>query len=316
MSMSRSLVRAAFLLLVLAVQASLASPAAAQLGRLKKKVQQAAKGAVEAQLPFTPAAAPEFDDRVLEITESLLDQLVKGFEAEVAFSKSAPGEYQDLVKAYERDQAAYEKAMERHDQASQKWDACATAFREKEATASAANEARVDKAYADMNDEELEAAMTKLAERGEKLAKDLEAGKNDPALQRQWEAYQRDVQIVTVEQQRRGLAAMSGVMAESRRARTEDPRLLEACGKEPERPVEPTSPLNGPEGVLATKGAQAAQLTPEQYAIMRERVLYWAEENQRPEGMGYTQGEIEILHQRADAVTHAISAMKKAKVPL
>jgi len=315
MHMSRFLPRVASLILVLALQAALASPVSAQLGRLKKKAQEAVQGAVEAQLPFTPAAAPEFDDRVLEITGSLLDGLVRGFQAEVSYSKTASDDYKDMVNAHERDLKAYEKATEAYQKESEKWEACATEFNEKEAAAAAANEAKMDMAYADMDDEQLEATMMRLAERGEKLAKELEAGRNDPELQRQWEEYQRDSQIVTLELQSRAMRAMSGAVAEARRARTEDPRLVEACGKKPEHPVQPTSPLNGPEGVLATKGAEAAELTTAQYALMRERVMYWAQSSRRPKEMGFSTGEIDVLNQHADAVTDAISAMKKAKVP-
>lgn len=314
--MSRPAWRTAPVLLLLAALAALPAPADAQLGALKRKAQQAARNALEDQLPFTPMEAPEFNDRVLEITPSLLTQLLRGFEAEAAYAKTAGKEYDEQVSAHERALKDYEKAQEAYGKDSEKWEACSTAFMEKEVAASAANDAKIDKAFEDMNDEEFEKYLEDLAVRGEKLAREIESGTSNAATQKAWQDYQRELQVVVLEQQRRGLQAMAAGMAEQRRAATEDPRLVEACGKRPETPVQPTSPLGGPEGVLAAKGAEAADMRAEQYAIMRERVLYWWEQDRRPARMGYTQGEIDLLGERADDVEEAFQKMKKARVPL
>lgn len=304
-------------LLVVALQALAPLPAAAQLGGLAKRAAKKALGdRIEDALPFTPKAAPEFDDRVLEITRPFVEGLLAGFDAEISFAKDASREYQDSVKSFERQHDAWEKAVEGYDEALERYEPCRERFQERERTTQEANEARMDKAVSDMDDEELEQRLLDLATRGEKLARDLEAGRNDPELQRQWEEYQRDVQIVTVEQQRRVMLAMSGAVAEARRASTEDPRLVEACGKKPERPAEPMSSLSGPEGVLAARGAEAAGMTPTQYAIMRERVIYWAKSDRRPEDMGFTQDEIDILNASSDQVMDVVERMRKAKVPL
>ena len=311
--MSRFVWRAA---LLLALVLMLPTYASAQLGGLKRRAQAAARNAVEDRLPFTPSEAPEFNDRVLEISEARLDGLLKGFEAEIAWVKNASREFEEQNRAYERAQQEYERAQEAYGSQSERWEACAADFQKGEEAASAANQAKIDKALEDMNDEELEQYAEDLAKRGEALTKDIQAGKTDPATQKAWEDYQRELQVFVLEQQRRSLLAMSSGMAEQRRALTEDPRLEAACGKRPETPVAPSSNLNGPEGILAAKGAEAAEMTPAQYAVMRERVLYWWENDQRPEGMGYTQGEIDILAERASDVDDAFKQMKKAKVPL
>lgn len=301
---------------LLALVLVLPDSASAQFGALKRKAAAAARDAVEDRMPFTPMEAPEFNDRVLEINEDLLEQLLRGFEAEVAWVKDAGKEVDAQNRAHERAREEYERAQEAYGPASERWEACATEFRSREEAASAANQAKIDKAVEDMNDEEFEKYVEDLAKRGEAITRDLQAGKSDAATQKAFEDYQREIQILVLEQQRRGMLAMSAGMAEQRRGLTEDPRLEAACGKRPETPVAPSSDLNGPEGVLAARGAEAAGMTPEQYAIMRERVLYWWEQDQRPAGMGFTQEEIDLLAERASDVDDAFKDMKKAKVPL
>ena len=311
--MVRTLARALPLVALVAIQALAPQPATAQLGGLVKK---AAKKAVENAIPFTPKEAPEFNDRVLEITADRLDRLMKGFEAEAANAKSASKEFDAALKRRDEDQKAYDKAMEAFNKESQKWNVCAEDFRKKEAEASAANEAKIEKTLAEMDDEELEKHLEDLAARGEELTKELQAGRNSPELQKKWEQYQLELQAVMVEQQRRAMLIMSGAMKEARRERTEDPRLIEACGKRPEPPVSPDQSSAGPETILRQKGIEASGLTADQYSIMRERVIYWSEKDGRPEGMGYTQDEIDLLAGRADDVNGTIERMKKAKVPL
>ncbi|MEQ8329904.1 MAG: hypothetical protein RH859_05495 [Longimicrobiales bacterium] len=277
---------------VVVVSLLLLAPAsvAAQLGGLVKR---AARGAVEdrveAALPFTPRAAPEFNDRVLEIGPSHLDGLLAGFAAEVEYAKGASREFEDSVKAFERRHEAWERSVEEYDRAMERYEPCRERFLEQEEATSTANQARTEAAL---------------------------EGKNDPATQRKWEEYQQEVARMAAEQQRRMLEAAAGVMAESRRERTEDPRLVEACGAAPERQDEPMSSLSSPEGVLAARGAEASGLTAAQYSIMRERVLYWAREEGRPRAMGFTEAEIRLLDERSEDVEKAVERMRKGKVPL
>lgn len=293
------------------------APVAAQLGGLVKR---AARGAVEdrieAALPFTPKAAPEFNDRVLEIGPGHIDGLLAGFAAEVEYAKGASREFEDSVKAFERRHEAWERSVEEYDRAMERYEPCRERFLEQEEATSTANQARTEAALEGMDDEEFEEYMIDLAARGEVIVREVESGKNDPATQRKWEEYQQEVARMSAEQQRRTLEATAGVLAESRRQRTEDPRLVEACGAAPERQDEPMSALSGPEGVLAARGAEASGLTAAQYSIMRERVLYWAREDGRPRAMGFTEAEIRVLDERSEDVEKAVERMRKGKVPL
>jgi len=188
-----------------------------------------------------------------------------------------------------------------------------------------ATEAAVERVLAEMNSEEFETYIMRLAERGEKIALAVQAGRNDPATIREREAYQREAAVMVKEQQRRMKVAMAGISAEQQRARTENPRLVQACGQEPKAPQQPNSGVGGAEGVLLGHGARAAGLdgeeasTPESvesYKIMRERVLNWVEEKQRPSRMGFSSDEIKVLESQAGAVKQVVSDMKKAGVPL
>ena len=323
--MSRSTRLAAAIVAVCSFLSLLPAPAAAQLGGLAKKAKKAAEGAVEGTIPFTPQPAPEFSDRVLEITPDRLGQLLKGFDAEAAHAKTAKQEYEEQVKNADAANAAYETARATYDRNAETYQACATKFREAELKKSTANEAEMEKVLAEMNTEEFDKYMEDVARRGEALAARANAGTLDPATDREWQAFAKEITAMKKEQDRRMKAVMAGMDAERQRAKTENPRLVAACGQEPKAPASPFGGVNGPEGILQQHGAAAAALdgkdsSPaarvERYSIMRERVLNWAAEKGRPSRMGFSADEIKALEAAADAVNDAVGKMKKAGVPL
>lgn len=314
--MVRCLRRAALSGALVALLVSIPTPAAAQLGGLAKRAaKKAVEERVEAALPFTPKDAPEFNDRVLEMDEGLVDRLIRGFETEISLVATAPGDQQRQAAAHEQAMKEYEIARAAFDRESARWQACADTFRTREMAAAAANEAQMERLLQGMDDEELERYAEDLAVRGEKLAREIESGRSDAATQRAWMDYQRELQVFTLEQQRRALLVMSGAMAESRRAASEDPRLAEACGRKPEPPAEPPAPPSGPEEVLVVQGAAAAGLSRDQYAIMRERVVHWWQQERRPSGMGYSAAEIRVLESKGDALDDVFERMVQARVP-
>ena len=310
--------RAAPLLALLLTTLTLPAAVDAQLGGLARKAKAAAKakadGKVDEALYVAPPP-PTFDDRVLEITEARLAGLLEGLKAEAASAKGAEAAYRAEVEAHDRAAKDYEKAEKEYDARREKYDACVESFRESEAKAREANEAKTQKALDEMGDEEFAAYVEDLAVRGQEIANEVQSGKNDPETQRRQKEYVAEVNAMQLEQSRRMALAMSGMAAETRRQSTEDPRLVEACGKEPEQPEEPAG-LTGPEGVLARKGAEAAGLSADAYAIMRERVLYWAGKDGRPSGMGFSEDEMGVLTGGKDAIDDAVKALRKAKVPV
>ena len=319
-------------LAVLVFQSIAPTTAAAQFGGLAKKAKKAAEGAVEGTLPYTPQPAPEFSERVLEITPDRLGQLLKGFDAEAAHAKTAKQEYEEQVKNADAANAAYETAKATYDRNAETYRACATKFRDAELKVSAANESAVEKMVAEMNTEEFDKYMEDLAVRGEAFAKRANSGTWDPSTDPEWQAYAKEMLIMKKEQDRRMKAVMAGMNTERERERTENPRLVAACGQEPKAPASPFGGVNGPEGILQQHGAAAAALdgknpspgskdsSPaarvERYSIMRERVLNWVAEKQRPSRMGFSSDEIKALEAAADAVNDAVGKMKKAGVPL
>jgi hypothetical protein len=311
-------------LAVVVLQSVVPAAAAGQFGGLAKKAKQAAEGAVEAQLPFTPQPAPEYSDRVLEITADRLDQLFLGFKAEVASAKTAKKEYEDLLKNAESARADYERARATYDQNSATYQGCAASFRDREFQAASENEAAMEKILAEMNTEEFEQYMESLATRGEAFAQRGVAGTLDPATDRAWQAYAREIQVMQREQERRMKAVMAGMSAELERDRTENPRLVAACGKAPIAPTDPTQQLSGPEAVMLGHGAEAAAFegtdpSPaarvQRYAIMRERVINWMAEKGRPAKMGFSAAEVSVLQAAGDRLNQAEKDLKKAGVP-
>lgn len=310
------------LLAVLALQLLVPSVSPAQLGGLAKKAKKAAE---EAVIPFTPLPAPEFSDRVPEITAERLGQLLKGFEAEAGGAKTAKAEYEARLKTRDQEEVAYQAAVTAYDTALPGYTACRDKFMEAEEKASAANEVKFNKPLQEMDSEEFEKYVESLARRGEALARKTQAGARDPATQKEWEAYRKEVDALSQEQVRRMKQVMAGYDAERERRRTEDPRLVAACGPRPNQPTRPSDAITGPESILMEKGAQAANLQGQdnsqpmvlaRYTITRERVIHWFQSKQRPSGMGFSKDEIAVLEAQAKAVNEAAEKLKKAGVPL
>jgi hypothetical protein len=313
------------LLAVFAFQLLVPSVSSAQLGGLTKKVKKAAEDQVAAAMPFTPLPAPEFSDRVQEITAERLGQLLKGFDAEVSNVKTAKAEYEARVQNRDKEEAAFQEAQKAYDAAYPKYSACRDKFMEAEAKASAANEAKMQKPMDEMNTEEFDKYMEEVARWGERLAARANAGTLDPATDPEWQRYSKEILALKKEQDRRMKLIQAGMEAELERERTEDPRLVTACGARPKQPTRPSDTITGPESILMEKGAGAANLQGQdnsapmilaRYSITRERVLHWAQSKQRPTGMGFSKDEIAVLEAQAKAVNEAVEKMKKAGVPL
>ena len=315
----------ASLLVLFVLQALTPDVGSAQLGGLTKKVKKAAEDQAAAAMPFTPLPAPEFSDRVPEITAERLGQLLKGFDAEASNAKTAKAEYEAWQKQRDQEEAAYQEAVKAYDKALPGYTACRDKFMAAEEKASAANEAKMQKPLDEMNTEEFDKYMEEVARWGERLAARANAGTLDPATDPEWQRYSKEILALKKEQDRRMKLIQTGMEAELERERTEDPRLVAACGARPKQPARPGDGMTGPESVLMQKGSQAANLQGQdnsapmilaRYTITRERVLHWVQSKQRPSGMGFSKDEIAVLEAQAKAVNEAAEKMKKAGVPL
>lgn len=306
-----------FLLAVLLVPA----PAQSQLGglgrRLRGTVEQKAEQRVEDELPYERLPAPAFNERLLEITDSRLEGLLRGFAAEVEYAEQAGADYEAQRREYDAAMAEYDRAVEAYAREKESYDACVARFDEQEAEARASNDAAVQKALDEMGDEEFGVYVEALAMRGAALAQEMQSSNGPPSeeLMRRQQEYTAEVNAMQVEQARRLQLAMNGMAVEAKRSATEQARLEASCGVEPQRPTMPGN-LTGPEGILAQRGARAANLTPDQYALMRERVGYWMRERGRPTAMGFSDQEMAALSGQKDALEKALGYARDANVPL
>lgn len=108
-------------LIVATLAAVSTSPAHAQLGGLMRKAKD--KAAEMAQGPAKRTPAPTYDNRVLEITDARVDQLLKGLAAEQSTANASSGKgraewkqredaaFAERKKAYEAQTASYQKDM-------------------------------------------------------------------------------------------------------------------------------------------------------------------------------------------------------------
>jgi hypothetical protein len=103
------------LLVVAALAALLPVRAEAQLGGLRKKIEKQMQKAVLGPDEAKPNAAPTFTDRVLEITDARLNQLVAGLKAEAALAEResrAQAATDAQYKAWEARSEAYGRCAE------------------------------------------------------------------------------------------------------------------------------------------------------------------------------------------------------------
>jgi hypothetical protein len=312
--------RAAIMVSLVSALTFLPVPARAQFGglgnRVRGAVEQKVENRVEEELPYTRLPAPEFNERVLQITDSRLDGLLRGFAAEVDYAEEAGAEYEAQRRAHDAAMTEYDRSMEAYTSQKESYDACSERFDQQEAQAQAANDAAVQKALDEMGDDEFAAYVEALAMRGQQLARDMQSSNGPPSdeLMRRQQEYTAAVNAMQVEQSRRIQLAMDGMAVEAKRSATEQARLDAACGAEPQPPVMPGD-LIGEDGLLSQRGARAANVTTEQYAIMRERVAYWMSQNGRPTGMGFSDQEMAALSEKKEALEQALDDMRDADVP-
>ncbi len=166
-----------------------------------------------------------------------------------------------------------------------------------------------------MDDEAFEAYVEDLARRGEAIARDVQAGKNDPETQRTQQAYRpRGRRHAGRAEPPLAVSDVRGGGGEPTASATENPRLVAACGEEPEGPEAPLSPP-GPEGVLARKGAAAAGLTPN---TTRSCASGCSTGPTRTDAlrMGFSVDEMAVLTGKKTRSPTRVKALRKAKVPL
>lgn len=224
-----------------------------------------------------------FDSRVLEITAERLDQFMAGLDAETEMAAKVNA--QDLAaidRANAAADAAYDKEMEAYEAKVQQHDKCSGAIAK-----------NLEKQMAPgMPTEQDRAKMEAVAARI-KTAK--EAG-NMTEVRRLMDS----LVAVTNPTAMHMVAASNNAVA---RANTE-------CGAEPVKPTSPSRRSALTWSDVNSAGTKASRMDPEQYAILRERVVPFVLSHGKSSNMMYTSSELGALKSKLESLSKYESVLK------
>jgi hypothetical protein len=291
----RSRVRHAAVLILFGALA--AAPAAAQfkpklpkIGPIGGKAPTAAQG----------APAPTFNDRVVEITDERAGGLLAGFRAELAALDAS-----EKKRASAR--AAYEEENKRH----------AARLKEYEGK---------KRAWQDCQDANVKPAQDKAEKKAKKAGEDVTGGDQEAfdrrmeELSKRMEAAQAKGDMATMMAITDSISKSAGVASsmEAGQAGTELQAASEKCGPEPVAPEPPSPPSDaGPN--LEEEGSTAAnqglpsggKITPEQYAIMKERVRPTVCGGSEAASGGFSDTEVAAIKKRKSDLCKADKALQE-----
>ncbi len=213
----------------------------------------------------TATRTPTFNERLLEITDERLTGLVAGYKAELAALDAAEGKQAGVRAAYEDENRQYPARLKDYEARHAKWQQCQDTY-VKPAEAKGKKDADAAQRQITGGDEaDFERRMQAVAER----MKAAQAKGDMAEVMRLSDSISQAVGAPSA-------ASANQISAEMQAAAAK-------CGAEPARP-EPPTPPGQPDVNLDQAGAAAAKMSPEQYAIMKERVRYAVRED----------GEVEV----------------------
>ena len=279
---------------VLALLTALAAPASAQF---KPKLPKIGSGGGKAQATAsqTTPRTPTFNDRVIEITVTCLDGLLAGYKAEMAALDAADKKHGSVRAAYEEENKQHPARLKEYDAKHKTWQQCQDA-NVKPAEARAKKETEAAQAQVTGGDQEdFERRMNEVAER----IKAAQANGDMSEVMRLSDSLGKAVGMTS--------AAAAGKASSDMQA------AAAKCGAEPVRPQPPTPP-SYPELKLDEAGAAAAGMSPEQYAIMKERVRYAVREEGKVEVTSsmwaFSSAELAAMEQRGPELYQAGQALQ------
>jgi hypothetical protein len=246
--------------------------------------------------------APEFNDRVLEITNGRADQLLKGYAAEIAALKTARQEQSAARAAYEEENKKHPARLAEYEKSHAAWTDC--------------------------QDKYVKPAEAK-AKQDVKRSQDEVTGGDQAAFERRMEEVNTRMQAAQAAGDMNEVMRLADSLqqnmgkktaAVATQASTDMQAANSKCGAEPVRPAPPAPPSEQAPNLDAA-GSKAAGLTAEQYAILKERVAPFcraaatsADGDVRLPGSGtnvywvYTAAEAAALRERCGALTAAMNA--------
>jgi hypothetical protein len=249
---------------VLALLTALAAaPAAAQFKPKMPKIGSAG-GKPQATASHTTPRTPTFNERVVEITDAGIDGLLAGYSAELAALDAADKKQGSGRAAYEEENRKHPARLKEYEAKHKTWQQCQDTH-VKPAEAKAQKETEAAQAQMTGGDQEdFERRMNAVAER----IKAAQAKGDMNEVMRLSDSLGKAVGMPSANAAQKASSDMQAAAAK--------------CGAEPVRP-EPPTPPSYPDLKLDEAGAAAARMTPEQYAIMKERVRYAVREEGKVE---------------------------------
>ena len=324
--MSRARFQCAALLLFLTIAPGGARHAAAQIGRLKKVV--AGKAAESGKLAACMPDRPPTIVQSISLTPAQIAKINAGLDAELATHPAARKEYEQRLKASEKENEAYQKAHADWEKKYEQYSKCAAKVQEADAKKSdelnARTEAAGDKAKSAVDEERL----VKLAQRAQAAAERVSKGvgtAEDRATLAEFQKSMAPLQSV-------GTEAQATMQESAEFNKGAEARVEKACGKKPEEPKAPEGMGKSPERAAQEAGAKAAGMNAQAYAEARDLLLGFVMSNtvvqsgKSSDASGESQGQgqgangsqsgADATNQGIRDAAKKICEMRKAGVPI
>jgi hypothetical protein len=251
--------------------------------------------------PKLPKVGPiggksETEERVLEITDERLSALLAGYRAELAALEAADKKHGGVRGVYEEENRQYPAKLKDYDAKQKSWQQCRDTH-VKPAEAKAKQDAdAIQNQVTGGDQKDFERRMNEVAER----IKAAQAKGDMAEVMRLSDSVGRAVGMPSA-------AASTQISADLQAA-------SDKCGTEPVRPQPPVPP-SYPDLNLDQAGATAAKMTPEQYAIMKERVRYAVREEGKVEVTSsmwaFSPNELKAMEQRGVELYDAGQALEE-----
>jgi hypothetical protein len=255
-----------------------ATPASAQFGGLAKKAKQAAQAAAEKKVDKKTGNTANSNLRPSntfgeELTESSFSNLLRGLNAELAKTERRDALHADADSAHQRN----ERLQRLHHADFQAYERQTAANRDCRRTAEETNQAKNEQAMQTKVKQQLSPAfqkdMAEMSARNEKARAKAEKSGDKAAIDKANENYQRDLMTLL------GFDPRADSLAVERQCPTpREPASVTESKALTERENSIRVQIRALDGEITTAGAAASGMTPEVYALAKERVLNWSQE--------------------------------------
>jgi hypothetical protein len=243
-----------------------------------------------------PTRSPTFNDRVLEITDARVDQLLKGYASEAAALAAADKEIVVKRAAYEEENRKHPARLREYEKSHQAWQGCQDQVVK---PAEAKAKAQIEQSQDEITGGDQAAFERKMEEVKQRMEAAKAAGDMNEVMR-------------LADSLSRNMGMKSGQTA--MQAASDLQAAASRCGPEPERPDAPVPPAADTPN-LETAGSRAAGLNAEQYAILRERTQAALDEDGRVQvpssSWAFSSGELSVLEKRGVELSKAYAPIRE-----